>query len=49
MILLGGGLVAAVLVGALLFQFRVRVAGLKYLILILGVLALAWWLGRRRR
>ncbi len=41
-------LVLVVVGGALLFHIRVRIAGLKYLILLGAVMAVAWWIGRRR-
>ena len=41
-------LAAAVIGTALLFHIRVRVAGLKYLLVLGAILALAWWIGRRR-
>jgi len=40
---------AVILGGLLLFQVRVRIAGAKYLLLMLGVLACAWWISRWRK
>ena len=41
-------LVALVVAAALMFHIRVRIAGLKYLLVLGGILAVAWWIGRRR-
>jgi hypothetical protein len=41
-------LVAVVLGGLLLFHLRVRIAGMKYLVLVGGAVAFAWWISRRR-
>ncbi len=42
-------LVVVILGGLLLFQVRVRIAGAKYVLLMLAVVAFAWWISRWRK